>query len=181
MVDGRGERPWQEQAEVVAIEQHYLRVEELVTVGQTLTLNGITLASLSDEEFQHWSEKSGWSVRLRAWNDRWILSAKSKQNKDTAIELEWGVEASVAAAILGLGPYPSVQKTRYCWVGDDGKTWEVDEFEGTLAGIVLAEIELDSTDEVFTRPTWLGHEITGLRSWSNSALASMLTRRDEAR
>ena len=49
--------------------------------------------------------------------------------------------------------------------------WEVDEFEGGLAGLVLAEIELPNIDHEVILPEWLGMEITGLHQWSNSTLA----------
>ncbi|MCH1461943.1 MAG: hypothetical protein L7U25_06265 [Candidatus Poseidonia sp.] len=178
LVDARGDKPWREPAEVVSIEQHYLRTDEIEAKGDVLFFNDLVLTSLSKDELSLWKGHERWSVRLRMWNSQWILSAKSKQNKDTAIELEWDVEGPVAHAVLELGPFPSVQKTRYCWLGADRKIWEIDEFEGRLAGVVLAEIELGSSDEVVLEPEWLGHEITGLKSWSNSALASMLTRPD---
>ena len=178
LVDARGDKPWREPAEVVSIEQHYLRTDEIEVRGDVLFFNDLVLTSLSKDELSLWMGHERWSVRLRMWNSHWILSVKSKQNKDTAIELEWDVEGPVAHAVLELGPFPSVQKTRYCWLGADGKIWEVDEFEGRLAGVVLAEIELGSSDEAVLEPEWLGHEITGLKSWSNSALASMLTRPD---
>ena len=49
--------------------------------------------------------------------------------------------------------------------------WEVDEFEGGLAGLVLAEIELPDIDYDVVLPEWLGIELTGLHQWSNSTLA----------
>ena len=49
----------------------------------------------------------------------------------------------------------------------------------TLAGLVLAEVELSSSDQVVALPPWLGQEITGLRSWSNRALAETLASRRE--
>jgi CYTH domain-containing protein len=50
-------------------------------------------------------------------------------------------------------------------------TWEVDVFEGANAGLVVAEIELQSEDEAFEKPTWLGEEVSGQRKYSNSALS----------
>lgn len=178
LIDARGDKPWRNDAEIVTIQQYYLHTDEFEIVDGTLCYGGLSLTSLSGNKRSLWMEHDRWAVRLRMLNSQWVLSAKSRQNKDTAIELEWDVESSIATSVLELGPFPSVQKTRYCWVGADGKTWEVDEFEGPLAGVVLAEIELDSTDEVVVYPEWLGHEITGLKSWSNSALASTLTQLD---
>jgi adenylate cyclase len=50
--------------------------------------------------------------------------------------------------------------------------WEIDEFLGDNAGLVVAEIELDSVDEPVERPGWLGAEVTGLVRYYNLALAS---------
>jgi CYTH domain-containing protein len=50
--------------------------------------------------------------------------------------------------------------------------WEVDEFEGGLAGLVLAEIEVPHIDYDVVLPEWLGVELTGLHQWSNSTLAT---------
>ena len=53
----------------------------------------------------------------------------------------------------------------------DGKhTWEVDEFHGDNAGLLVAEIELASEDDAFPRPAWLGEEVTGDRRYYNSSL-----------
>jgi CYTH domain-containing protein len=43
--------------------------------------------------------------------------------------------------------------------------WEVDVYEGLLAGVVVAEVELDHEDEVFERPSWVGDEVTGNPRW----------------
>lgn len=51
-----------------------------------------------------------------------------------------------------------------------GKYFEVDEFYGDNEGLVMAEIELDSPDEPFERPSWLGEEVTGDRRYYNSHL-----------
>ena len=51
------------------------------------------------------------------------------------------------------------------------RVWEVDEFHGDNAGLVMAEIELGSADEPFAMPEWLGEEVTGDRRYYNSMLA----------
>jgi adenylate cyclase len=50
-------------------------------------------------------------------------------------------------------------------------TWEVDEFLGANAGLVLAEVELACEDQVFARPAWLGAEVTGDGRYVNANLA----------
>ena len=52
-----------------------------------------------------------------------------------------------------------------------GKYFEVDVFYGDNEGLVMAEIELDSPDQPFTKPEWLGQEVTGNRHYYNSYLS----------
>jgi len=49
--------------------------------------------------------------------------------------------------------------------------FEVDEFRDANAGLVLAEVELASADEDFSRPEWLGEEVTGNPAYYNSQLS----------
>ena len=70
---------------------------------------------------------------------------------------------------------PTVVKTPYLWNGDDGLLWEVDEFEESLSGLVIAEVELEREDQYVTLPSWTGLELTHLKGWSNASLAEMLT------
>jgi CYTH domain-containing protein len=63
-----------------------------------------------------------------------------------------------------------VEKDRYS-VKYDGRTWEVDVFHGSNAGLVLAEIELNHPDETFTLPPWVGREVTKDRRYANSSLS----------
>ena len=52
--------------------------------------------------------------------------------------------------------------------------WEVDEFEGMLGGLIIAEVELENIEQEVELPPWLGLEITYLKGWSNSALSLMI-------
>ena len=64
-----------------------------------------------------------------------------------------------------------IDKTRWLVPAGDGRhTWEVDEFHGDNEGLVVAEIELESEDDPFERPAWLGEEVTGDRRYYNSCL-----------
>ena len=56
--------------------------------------------------------------------------------------------------------------------GHDGLLWEVDEFLGDNAGLVVAEVELESADQVFAMPDWAGAEVTDELRYYNLALAS---------
>jgi adenylate cyclase len=48
-----------------------------------------------------------------------------------------------------------VTKTRYIYRHTDGKVWEFDEYTGANEGIILADIELSTVDEIFEIPEWL--------------------------
>ena len=51
--------------------------------------------------------------------------------------------------------------------------WEVDEFLGPLKGMWLAEIELDSADEPFEIPDWIGKDVTAISEFKNVNLAKL--------
>jgi adenylate cyclase len=64
---------------------------------------------------------------------------------------------------------PLIEKNRYrILIGD--LVWEVDEFFGDNAGLVVAEVELQSEDQVFERPAWLGKEVSHDRRYANANL-----------
>ena len=68
-----------------------------------------------------------------------------------------------------------MEKKQYLWKGIDDHVWEVDEFEGDLAGLIIAEVELETEGEAVIVPSWTGIELTFLREWSNASLARMLS------
>ena len=57
---------------------------------------------------------------------------------------------------------------------NDNILWEIDEFEDPLSGIVIAEVELRSEDQLIAIPEWVGLEVTYLRGWSNASLSNMI-------
>ena len=63
----------------------------------------------------------------------------------------------------------TIEKTRRV-VDVDGTKWEVDEFAGENAGLVVAEVELDSEDQAFHKPSWIGQEVTNDSRYLNSEL-----------
>ena len=66
-----------------------------------------------------------------------------------------------------------IGKVRHIVPAGNGRVWEVDEFLGENAGLIMAEIELGSEDEAFERPFWLGEEVTGDRRYYNSYLSKV--------
>ena len=111
------------------------------------------------------------SVRVRIQGQEAYLNLKSRELGHTRQEFDYPIPVEDARALLALCVGGRVDKRRHL-VRHAGHLWEVDEFLGENAGLVVAEIELDSADEVFERPDWLGEEVTDDARYYNLALAS---------
>ena len=172
LVDGRGEKPWRNTADIRQITQYYLDSSYIEFHESAINYRGISLVSISTAEFQTLTKKDHWVSRIRTQNDVVILTLKGKQQGIATTELEWVL--SGLPNVPDLDEHPCVVKTRYCVNAGNGLIWEVDEFEGVLAGLILAEIELEDINQEFNRPEWIGIELTGLKNWSNASLATTL-------
>lgn len=117
------------------------------------------------------STSVGATVRVRTKGEKGYLTIKGRTSENGMSRYEWEKEISVdeARQLLGLCGSNVIDKTRYI-VPFEGHVFEVDEFYGTNQGLVMAEIELTSEDEVFERPEWLGLEVTGDVRYYNSQL-----------
>jgi adenylate cyclase len=111
------------------------------------------------------------SVRVRIAGERAFLNIKSRELGHTRQEFDYPVPLEDARALLALCVGGLVEKRRHL-VEHAGHLWEVDEFLGDNAGLVVAEIELAHADEPFERPAWLGAEVTDEPRYYNLALAS---------
>ena len=111
------------------------------------------------------------SVRVRIEGDRAFLNLKSRQSGPMRQEFEYPIPLVDARALLQLCSGSLVEKNRH-YLHHQGHLWEVDEFLGDNAGLVVAEIELGAVDEAFARPGWLGAEVTDQPRYYNLALAS---------
>ncbi|UOV05897.1 CYTH domain-containing protein [Pseudoxanthomonas mexicana] len=111
------------------------------------------------------------SVRVRIQGDEAFLNLKSRELDHTRQEFDYRIPVDDARALLALCVGGLVDKRRHL-VRHAGHLWEVDEFLGDNAGLVVAEIELDHADEPFERPDWLGSEVTDDPRYYNLALAS---------
>lgn len=110
------------------------------------------------------------TVRVRIAGPKAFLTIKGATTGATRAEFEYPVPVDDARQLLAMSDGPVVEKVRHLCVVD-GITWEVDEFLGANAGLVVAEIELLSEDQAFTRPPWLGDEVTGDARYVNARLA----------
>jgi len=111
------------------------------------------------------------SVRVRIAGDAAFLNLKSRELGHTRQEFDYPIPVDDARALLALSVGGLVDKRRH-HVEFEGHLWEVDEFLGDNAGLVVAEIELDAADEPFARPDWLGAEVTDEPRYYNLALAT---------
>ncbi len=112
------------------------------------------------------------SVRVRRAGDAAWLSVKSMTRAIVRDEYEYPIPMADADAMLDrLCDGPRVEKVRHL-VTVGAHAWEVDEFLGDNAGLVVAELELDDADEPFERPAWLGAEVTHLERYYNFNLAT---------
>jgi CYTH domain-containing protein len=111
------------------------------------------------------------TVRVRVVEDRAWLTIKGANAGATRAEFEYPIPLADAEQLLALCDGPLVRKTRRIVV-HAGASWEIDEFEGDNAGLVVAEIELASEDAAFERPPWLGAEVTHDARYFNSNLAT---------
>ncbi|HEY2399446.1 MAG TPA: CYTH domain-containing protein [Steroidobacteraceae bacterium] len=110
------------------------------------------------------------TVRVRIAGDQAFLTIKGVTRGATRAEFEYAIPMQDAEQLLELSDGPILEKNRYVLV-HEGSRWEVDEFLGDNAGLVIAEIELESEDQPFSRPPWLGQEVTGDSRYYNSNLA----------
>jgi len=112
------------------------------------------------------------TVRVRVLEDTAFLTIKGRSNTAGTTRFEWEKEISVedAQELMLLTEEKAIEKYRY-YIQEGKHVFEVDEFLGENAGLIVAEIELSKEDECFSVPDWLGKEITGDVQYYNSSLS----------
>ncbi|MBE9489644.1 MAG: CYTH domain-containing protein [Bacteroidetes bacterium] len=112
------------------------------------------------------------TVRVRIKGDKGFMTIKGIGNASGASRYEWEREISIedANALLAICEPGVIDKTRYIVKADGDLVFEVDEFYGENEGLTVAEIELPSEDTAFSKPEWLGEEVTGDVKYYNSML-----------
>ena len=100
------------------------------------------------------------SVRVRIEGVKAFLNIKSATIGVTRMEYEYPIPVTDAREMLDrLCDKPLIEKNRYL-VHRKGLVWEIDVFKGENAGLVVAEVELQSQIQIFESPTWLGEEVS---------------------
>ncbi len=111
------------------------------------------------------------TVRVRIRDDRAYLTIKGHSDAAgvSRYEFEKEITPDEAEELLKLCRGGMIDKRRYL-VRSGDHTFEVDEFYGDNEGLVMAEVELESEDEPFVKPDFIGMEVTGDRRFYNSHL-----------
>ncbi len=112
------------------------------------------------------------TVRVRLAGEHAWLTVKGPTCGISRSEYEYEIPVADAKAMLAeLVEQPVIEKTRYR-IAVNGLVWEVDEFLGVNAGLIVAEVELSSEDQVFEKPVWAGQEVSGDPRYFNSNLVA---------
>jgi adenylate cyclase len=111
------------------------------------------------------------TLRVRVRDDEGWLTIKGPPRGIVRSEFEYPIPVADAQAMLSeLAILPVVAKRRYR-VRHAGHVWDLDVFSGANAGLVLAELELETEHDSFPLPPWAGEEVTGDPRYSNANLA----------
>ena len=112
------------------------------------------------------------TVRIRIKGEKGFITIKGRSNASGTSRFEWEKEIKFdeAEALLKLCEKGILEKFRY-EVPKGNHVFEVDEFHGRNAGLVVAEVELESENQFFIKPPWVGKEVTGDSRYYNSQLS----------
>jgi len=137
-----------------------------------LAMSDAWRAGARSERFRqgYLSTQPGRTARVRVAGARAYITIKGERQGLSRLEFEYEIPVADAEGMLdALCEKPLIEKTRH-FVEHAGMTWEVDEFAGENAGLVVAEIELDSADQHIELPDWVGQEVTEDIRYYNSHL-----------
>lgn len=112
------------------------------------------------------------TVRIRLNEDKGFITVKGQSDNEGLTRFEWEKEISKqeAESLLKLCEPGVIDKTRY-EIKVEKHIYEVDVFHGENEGLIIAELELEHENEVFTKPNWIGEEVTGNIKYYNSQLS----------
>lgn len=111
-------------------------------------------------------------VRIRICDSQGFITVKGVTNITGMSRFEWEkkIPLEEAEELITLSEKTVIEKDRYL-VKNNSLTFEVDVFLGENKGLIIAEIELSSEKQTFTKPEWLGKEVTGKTKYYNSSLS----------
>lgn len=112
------------------------------------------------------------TVRVRIKGELAFITVKGIGNQSGTSRFEWEKQIPLPEAeeLLPLCEPGMIEKTRF-EVPSGNHVFEIDEFYGKNQGLTIAEIELSHENELFSKPSWLGKEVTGDSKYYNSQLS----------
>ena len=110
-------------------------------------------------------------IRVREKGDDYFLTIKGNNIGISRLEYDFPISKEDAKELIfHFCKTTLIEKTRH-YIEHKGHTWEIDEFHGKNNGLIVAEIELESEDEKFEIPDWVGEEVTQDDRYYNMNLA----------
>ena len=109
------------------------------------------------------------TIRVRIKGDKGFITIKGPTKRISRSEFEYEIPLKDSEELIAQFAEKVIEKDRYEIIFD-GKLWEVDVFHGKLEGLILAEIELESEDEVFSVPEWIAQEVSHDVEYFNARL-----------
>ena len=118
------------------------------------------------------SREHGRTIRIRIRDNEAFITIKGPSDNNGLSRFEWekAIDVEDAKALLQLALPGEIEKTRWIVPADNNLVWEVDEFHGRLNGMIIAEIELENEEQRFSKPAFIGDEVTGDTRYYNSNL-----------
>lgn len=117
------------------------------------------------------SGAKGITVRIRLLGDQGYITLKGPSQGISRVEMEYEIPAADAELMLAdFCEGGIVEKVRYELI-HEGMRWEIDEFSGANRGLIVAEIELEREAQPFSRPEWLGAEVSFDHRYTNASLS----------
>ena len=117
------------------------------------------------------AHENGRSVRIRITNTESLITIKGPTDAKGMSRYEWNhtIDKRDAVELMELCQGSKIEKRRYL-VHSGPHVFEIDEFHGENEGLVIAEVELTSENEVFQKPDFIGDEVTGDKRYYNAHL-----------
>ncbi|MFE4106776.1 CYTH domain-containing protein [Almyronema epifaneia] len=146
-----------------------------VEIERKFLVKGDRWRSLGSSEFYRQgyltTAQDGCTVRVRLVGDRACVTIKGRTVGNRRAEFEYAIPAADAEEMLDtLCQKPLIEKNRYK-ILSGSLVWEVDEFMGENAGLIVAEVELSDPQQVIDLPDWVGEEVSGDPRYFNAYLA----------
>jgi len=148
---------------MIETERKFL-VKDLSFIKSSYKVNKISQGYLSTDPER--------TVRIRISNNEGFLTIKSAPDEKgwSRYEFEYKINLNDAIVLMQMCLPSIIDKERY-YVNVGEHRWEVDVFHGDNEGLIMAEIELTSTEEIFEIPSWVGEEVSGDSRYYNSMLS----------